>query len=339
MTAAGTPNGQTNETARAGAQPDSVCPGCGGSDGLAVLTAGEEQALLRCRACALVYTWPPLAAGARDVYPADYYAHRRVVWRPGPLAALRGVVLHRYYGYPLPGAMRWPRGLVRLLGAVLAPVRGAWRTIPPYTASGRLLDVGCGSGAYLARVHALGWTVCGVEPDAGACAIAREVFPADVHCGTLDDAPWPPQSFDVITLWHSLEHVAQPLPVLRAAHALLKHGGLLMLEAPNWNSAQRRVFGRRWFHLDLPRHRLHFTARTLERYLDEAEFVNIRMGTVASTVGVSGSLETLLGVGQQQGDGRAWRHNRVLKALLWPLDALCSLFGAGGCLAATARKP
>jgi SAM-dependent methyltransferase len=217
-------------------------------------------------------------------------------------------------------------------------LKAYWRTIPPAIPGGSLVDVGCGSGAYMARLRSLGWAVRGLEPNADACAHARASLRLDVLCGTLDGRVLPEASCDVVTLWHTLEHTSHPLRTLKEAYALLKPGGLIMLEVPNWDSAQRRIFGVRWFHLDLPRHLLHFTLPCLGRYLAAAGFTDVKVTSVPSPVGVTGSLERIMRRRAAEAGGRPWRHNRVLKAAFWLPEAISSRIGRGGCLMATARR-
>lgn len=234
--------------------------------------------------------------------------------------------MHRYYGYPLPpGAGGWAT-----VAALLRPLEQRWRTIPPYVPHGRLLDVGCGSGAYLIRVRRLGWDGYGLDASAQACAAAALAGLAVVQ-GTLQSASWPPGAFDVATLWHSLEHMEQPVDALRRVWRLLVPGGLLMLETPNWDSLQHKLWGTAWFHLDAVHHRVYFTPASLAACLERAGFAAVRVRTVPSTVGVTGSLARWIGLGR--------RHQPLLKALVWPAEALASAAGRGGCLMATGRKP
>ena len=125
---------------------------------------------------------------------------------------------------------------------------------------GRLLDFGCGDGGFIAAARAEGWDAAGVEmqPDQ-ARAKGLTVFER------IEDAPG---SYDIITLWHSLEHVAAPRPTLERLLKLLKPGGHMIIAVPNWASWQARLFGRRWFHIDAPRHLFHFTPRALQRLLE-----------------------------------------------------------------------
>jgi hypothetical protein len=112
-----------------------------------------------------------------------------------------------------------------------------------------------------------------------------------------------------------------------------------MLEMPNWHSLQRTVFSSRWFHLDLPRHHVHFTSHSLLQCLAAAGFTDIGVTSIPSPVGIMGSLQVILRQNQTDAAARPWRHNRVLKAASWLPEALFSRVGLGGCLMATARKP
>jgi SAM-dependent methyltransferase len=306
------------------------CPGCGAGRRQAVLLAAGKTSVIGCPACGLAYTWPTSEeGGSGPLYPPAYYTHQPVQWKPGRSRLVRSLVLHRYYGYPLD-----TRGLPGLAALVLWPLQNYWRTIPPAVPGGSVLDAGCGNGLYLARLRALGWSVSGLEPDAAACALARRLD-VPVVCADLHANAWPDNSFDVVTFWHSLEHMTQPQRALEIALALLRPGGLLMLEVPNWASVQRRLFGKHWFHLDLPRHRVHFSPASLSLYLTRSGFQHLHVSTIPSPVGISGSLEQLL---SEPAGPQGWRHNRALKALAWAPEAVLSRFGQGGCIHATARK-
>ena len=326
------------------AQPTDVptCPVCNVEQGSRVLSTVDGIALCSCLSCGAVYTFVAQASSVvSDCYPADYYTHRPAHNSAGQGGLLRSLVLHRFYGYDLPTAST-SKSIDRLLAAAeaaLLPLKGRWRTIPPAVRGGHLLDVGCGSGAYLARVKGLGWSIDGLEPDAAACTRASAMLGTAIVCSTIDISPWPAETFDVVTFWHSLEHMDWPVQVLQSAHDLLRRGGLIMLEVPNWDSAQRRLFGPRWFHLDLARHRLFFSADVLGRCLTRAGFVDIVVRSVPSTVGVTGSLESIFFSSQSRVGRVGWRHNSVAKASVWPVEAVLGEVGLAGCLFATGRKP
>ncbi len=123
---------------------------------------------------------------------------------------------------------------------------------------GRLLDVGAGRGRFVAQARAAGWQAEGIEPSLrgveGARALGIELERAGVG-----DASVPDGSLDAATLWHVMEHLDAPGPALERVAAWLRPGGALLVGVPNLGSGQARVGGARWYHLDVPRHRTHFT--------------------------------------------------------------------------------
>lgn len=137
---------------------------------------------------------------------------------------------------------------------------------------GRLLDIGCGGGYFLAAMKAQGWMVKGVEPDPSLSRYANTILKVDVCALSLQSFEDAPSSYDVITMWHSLEHVAEPQMALYRAYELLAHDGLLFVSVPNLDSFQAKLFKGKWFHLDVPRHIWHFNPSTIRRFLENANF-------------------------------------------------------------------
>jgi 2-polyprenyl-3-methyl-5-hydroxy-6-metoxy-1,4-benzoquinol methylase len=138
---------------------------------------------------------------------------------------------------------------------------------------GRLLDVGCGDGDFLQSARALGWVVAGTE--LGPAAARGRAAGLDVRdsLDTLADiAP-----FHCITLWHSLEHVRDPREMMREVHRLLARGGVAIISVPNASGWQARLFGKWWFHLDVPRHLHHFGERSLRALLHDTGFEILRL--------------------------------------------------------------
>lgn len=127
---------------------------------------------------------------------------------------------------------------------------------------GRLLDVGCATGKFLRQMGAVGWQLAGIELDPEAAAKARTVTP-DVFEGDPVDAPLAPGRFDVVTAFHVVEHLPDPLRALRRMIEWLAPGGLMIVEVPNVGGVGGRMFGRYWSGLDFPRHLVHFTPATM----------------------------------------------------------------------------
>lgn len=107
---------------------------------------------------------------------------------------------------------------------------------------------------------------------ATSSAHAREVLGIPVHIGSLEALGLPAESFDAVTLWHVLEHVATPASLLEAIWRVLRPGGALLVSVPNFDSPEARATGPGWFHLDVPRHLVHFTPETLDMTLRAAGF-------------------------------------------------------------------
>lgn len=129
-----------------------------------------------------------------------------------------------------------------------------------------LLDIGSGDGAFLSAVQNEGWRAVGTE-------ISTQV----TRCDGLDvreslDHVADRAPFDYITLWHSLEHLADPRATLTVLAKLLKRNGRLVIAVPDAGGLQAAVFGSKWFHLDVPRHLYHFNYSSLRCLLKTTGF-------------------------------------------------------------------
>lgn len=153
--------------------------------------------------------------------------------------------------------------------------------ITHYKASGRLLDVGCATGTFLThmRRHLENWQLNGVEISPHASEIARTQFNLDVFTGTLEEAHFTDQYFDVITLWEVLEHLYNPIETLIEVHRILKKDGIIVLRIPNGSSLDACLFKQYWEGLDPPRHLFVFTPTTMKGVLKEAGFKALNWNT------------------------------------------------------------
>ena len=125
---------------------------------------------------------------------------------------------------------------------------------------GRMLDIGCFRGEFMEYMRAEhGWDVAGVE----FSERPPNYFGLDIFYGDIADAPYPEESFDVVTLWAVLEHVYDPSRMLAQVHRFLKPGGAVIILVPNFNS----IPGRFMRQDDVPRHLTMFTRATLGRML------------------------------------------------------------------------
>jgi len=164
------------------------------------------------------------------------------------------------------------------------------RYVERFVAKGRLLDVGCATGGFLDEMRRNGWDVNGVEPNESAAAIARGCG-HHIVASTLANAGLPPETRDVITMWHVLEHVRDPIVELREAGRVLRKDGHLVLCVPNTRSFDARLFRHYWAGFDVPRHSYAFSREGLGLLLQKAGF---RVVDVRSFCGGFSSLNTSL---------------------------------------------
>jgi 2-polyprenyl-3-methyl-5-hydroxy-6-metoxy-1,4-benzoquinol methylase len=140
---------------------------------------------------------------------------------------------------------------------------------------GTLLDVGCGSCSFLKVAKSCGWDVVGVDPDHNAIANGQR-YGLNVKQGDIKQFDGKESLFDVITLNHVIEHVHDPVDVLKACNRLLKPGGQIWLETPNIDSAGHHYYLKNWRGLEAPRHLVVFNAFSLTKALADAGFRRVR---------------------------------------------------------------
>lgn len=231
-----------------------ACSACGSVEEV-LLFEGSDRMLklpgtfrvVRCTRCGLVRQDPRLAwESLQHYYREEYGSYTSIPDKPASS-------LQR---------LSWRYGQWKLL-----------RAIGHFQRGGRLLDVGCGNGIFLAEAQRTGrWDVTGIEPTESAAANARRAVQAPILSCRFSEAELPAASFDVITMWNVLEHLPDPVADLRRAHTLLKPGGWLILAIPNMESLAVRVFGSRWLGWELPRHLYMFPRRSLDRILASVGF-------------------------------------------------------------------
>jgi SAM-dependent methyltransferase len=256
------------------------CPVCGGHrraqlhGGLQDRTFGSAPGswrLVRCGDCESAYLDPRPTRASIGLAYRDYYTHLE---DPGAADAATGVraalangELNARWGYSATPALRAGRLLGRLL-----PTRAALtgRSVRHLHAQpgGQLLDIGSGSGSFVAQMARLGWRAEGLELDPGGVAVGRAAgltitqgSAEDLEAGTLAE------HFDAVTMNHVVEHLHEPEQALRRVAAVLRPGGTLWIATPNLRSLGHRHYGRDWLALDPPRHLVLFHRASLEALL------------------------------------------------------------------------
>ncbi|MFD2932141.1 class I SAM-dependent methyltransferase [Spirosoma flavum] len=136
---------------------------------------------------------------------------------------------------------------------------------------GKILDVGCGTGAFLESCREGGWQVTGMEPDPDARTIAIKKLQAEIEPSL--EAFDKTQPFDIISLWHVLEHIPDLNESITILHQLLAEQGTLLIAVPNSDSYDAHYFKEYWAAYDVPRHLHHFTPLTIEPLFKKHGFV------------------------------------------------------------------
>ena len=211
-------------------------------------TTQETFTLYECTGCGLLFQdASAVESRLAGFYPEGYW------WRPGDGVASR-----------LEG--RYRRWVVE--NDHLKTIREWFPGPRPVS----LLDIGCGSGLFVSLAAGAGFDAAGLERSAEAVEAAHRKGVESVICGDESLMIDQGREFDLVTLFHVLEHVPDPFKYLRRIQKLLRKPGHLVVQVPSRSSLQARVFGRRWYGLDCPRHLSNFTEYALLAVLGRAGF-------------------------------------------------------------------
>ncbi len=146
------------------------------------------------------------------------------------------------------------------------------RTIFPEPQSCRLLDIGCGSGTFVKLACEVGFDAFGLENSEEAVKIGESDLAGRIFSGSGSDLIAKGEGFNILTLFHSLEHMPSPFRYLKQLRQLLREPGSLVVQVPNITSWQARAFGHRWYGLDCPRHLYNYTPFSLLYLLGRAGY-------------------------------------------------------------------
>ena len=215
-------------------------------------TTDEVFQVVECTNCRLIrlYPWPKPEDLGR-YYPPNYW------FKPGSSLSERLEEQYRRF------VLRDHRNFV----AQAARAAGT----PP-----RILDVGCGGGLFLAMMQEAGARVTGLDFSADAARVAWQHNGVPAAVGSLPRAPFAPGSYSVVTMFHVLEHLYDPISYLEAAHRLLEPEGRLVVQVPNVSCWQFLLLGENWSGVDIPRHLINFRVTDLDVLLDNAGFEVVR---------------------------------------------------------------
>lgn len=228
------------------------CAICGSHESEYVLSTRVDQtsipnrtlSLLRCTNCGLFYLVPtPKRQEIVDSYGGDYYLEYYSE-KKSPLAKL-------YYS---------------VLGSEAAD------EINRIKQGGTILDIGCGSGDFLKDMRERGWNVYGIDISSRAIELTSKKVDGVLLALDLYECEFPDKSFDVITLWHSLEHIDSPVRLMHEVNRILKDDGLLVIEVPNMSNPIFRLTTEGYFALEIPRHIFGYSRDTIQMLLERSGF-------------------------------------------------------------------
>jgi 2-polyprenyl-3-methyl-5-hydroxy-6-metoxy-1,4-benzoquinol methylase len=226
-----------------------VCALCGADD-TRLRHHKFDLTIVQCRKCRLVYTNPRLPKAHlwtryTDDYFWDEYMRSLEIGRDGRVDLVK---FDRHH----------------------APLLSLFQMYHP--PPGRLLDVGAAAGLFLKSAERAGWRVNGLEPLPAPAAFARDHLGLDVVEDTIERAPFDEASFDAVSMFETIEHVLDPMGVMRAIRRVLRPGGLLVLTTPNWEAFTRHALGRQWAVISPAEHIYYFSEATLTAMLTRAGF-------------------------------------------------------------------
>jgi len=156
------------------------------------------------------------------------------------------------------------------------------RLVRKFKQGGRVLDIGCGFGYFLAACRARGYAVHGVDFSGHAIEHAQDRLQIPVTVGALDEVQLETKAFDVVTMWHSLEHTPEPSAALALAKDCLRVDGILVVDVPNYLGTDAARYGLTWTGWDPPYHLWHFTPAALSRLLAKHGLEVIKVKTYHS---------------------------------------------------------
>ncbi len=238
--------------------------------------------------CRLVWLDPmPVPEDLGNAY-VNYYTHRSAPAAEEPqqvglakkvFRAAKRAYLLRYYGYQLAERCSFPG-----IGSFMYLLPHRRRRIDlevrfvPAVPQGRLLDLGCGSGEWLAHMSKLGWTTEGVDFDADAVRLGKQRG-LSLRLGSVEQQEYPSNHFDAIMLSHVLEHLPDPVGTLTECARILKPGGRFVAFTPNPASLGHWILKSHWRGLEPPRHLYLFRAAGVTELLQRAK---LQLGSIRS---------------------------------------------------------
>lgn len=300
-----------------------TCLACGNDDSDLFCTAVDRFRGLaepvwrieRCTRCGFGWTAPtPSEEETAAFYPSNYFGDVKQT-------------LEDYLSGRLSGTRSW-RGSTEKV-----------QLVERYVRNGRILDIGCGDGKFLWALNQKRWDATGIDTLPETLSLVQARIPSlRLIEGNIYSNALPERSFDVLTMWHVLEHLADPAAILSRAGALLRPGGWLFISLPRFDSLQASIFRSHWYAFDdVPRHLYHFSKPALDRLLRAAGFEIRRHLLFSRLVNFHTLKHSLLTWSEDRFSSRIPYY--ALKPLLFPFVLLERILDRYGIFTTIAQKP
>lgn len=220
---------------------------------------GDYFDVYRCRKCGCGYTYPTLSSEDLKKYYKQTYYGKRKSFTDNIINYLR---------------------VRKILNIKSTP--------------GVIVDVGCGSGSFLKEMKKRNWEIFGTEivpNDHILIDIDKKICKKEFPLCNYKNS-----SFDIVTMWHSLEHIPDAFSYLLEAKRILKNDGVIIIEVPNFLSIEEKITKNNWFHLDVPRHPIHFTPDALKNLLTRANLKIVKIEHFSMVYGFFGFFQSILNI-------------------------------------------
>ncbi|HLV01087.1 MAG TPA: class I SAM-dependent methyltransferase [Acidobacteriota bacterium] len=210
-------------------------------------TTKEHFLLYQCRSCGLLFQdQDQVQDRLSEFYPSGYW------WESNGTVSS----FERFYRE---NVIRLDH--LRFLKSIFRPPRNL-----------RLLDIGCGSGAFVKVAREAGFDAYGLESSPTAVRLAEKEVPGCIFSGSEEQLIEREEKFDIVVLFHCLEHIPNPFRYLKRLQNLLNRPGSLIVQVPNLASWQAKLLGSRWYGLDCPRHVCNYTSYSLLHLLSRSGY-------------------------------------------------------------------
>ena len=283
---------------------------------------------VRCSECGLVYMNPQVVPEeTAKLYPSDYAPHTTAA--KGAASGIRSLYNRLIKTPVIAQFIKWITN-VKITNEI-------YRRLDQKS---RILDIGCGAGAFLNRVKTdKGCEVNGVDISVAAVEAAKNSFGLDIFKGTITEAPFEDDSFDVITAWWYLEHIPDPHVTAARIASLLKPNGHCIIGVPNFESFNAKRFKDKWYHLDCPRHLCIWTPPAMKRLLEQHGLTVTGIIYDKTPWGLRGSLQyALFGDNIDPKHHNSIRQSLLLWMLLLPWSIIVSLLKKSDIIVVYAKK-